>query len=129
MQTEVTLTLPEEILKRAENVARRRGRPVPEILVESIGIALDPSAEVFSEDECLSEWADAEVLAAADAELPAEQARRMSKLLELQRERRISADETAELQSLMRAYEAGQLRKARGWAEAVRRKLRPPPRP
>ena len=129
MSTEVTLTLPEEILKRAESVARKRGRPVPEILVESIEMALDPSAEAFSEDESLSEWTDAEVLDAADSLLPSGQSERLSELLELQRERRITPAEKDELQALMRLYEAGQLRKARGLAEAVHRKLRPPPLP
>ena len=129
MSTEVTLSLAEETLKRAESVARKRGRPVPEILVESIEMALDPSAEAFSEDESLAEWSDADVLAAADSLISDEQSARLSELLGLQRERRISAIEKTELEAHMRVYEIGQLRKARGLAEAVRRKLRPPPLP
>ena len=126
MSTEVTLTLPEEVLQRAEALARKRGRPVPEILLESIEMALDPSAEAFSEDDALAEWTDEEVLEAADSFISGEQSERLSALLEKQREQRIAAGETAELSALMRVYHSGQLRKARGLAEAVRRKLRPP---
>ena len=125
MGREVTLTLPEDVLERAETVARKRGCPVPDILIESIEMALDPSAEAFSEDDSL-QWTDEEVLAAADSFISGEYAERLEALLERQREQRLTAAEKAELTALMNMYHGAQLRKSRGMAEAVRRKLRPP---
>jgi hypothetical protein len=69
---------------------------------------------------------DSEVLQLAASQMPAEQSSRMSELLDLQREGAIDGVQRAELASLMQFYQTGQLLKAGGLAEAVRRGLHKP---
>jgi hypothetical protein len=79
-----------------------------------------------SELEDFSAMADEEVLQLADSRMPAEQSSRMSDLLDRQREGAIDRLERAELAMLMQFDQTGQLLKAGGLAEAVRRGLRKP---
>jgi hypothetical protein len=67
---------------------------------------------------------DAEVLACADLQLPAAQDQRLSELLNRQQEGSLPEPDQAELDALMQLHYQGQLRKAQGLAEAVRRGLR-----
>lgn len=69
---------------------------------------------------------DAEVLDLTELQLPPEQDRRLSVLLDRQQAGIQTETERPELGALMQAYQEGLLRKAQAIEEAVRRGLREP---
>jgi hypothetical protein len=66
---------------------------------------------------------DVEVLELANLKLSKQQDKRLSQLLENQRESRITTNEKIEFEGLMGLYRMGTLRKAQGCLEAVKRGL------
>jgi hypothetical protein len=126
MATQITLTLPEDVLERAEWLARRSGRPVADLLAETIELSLRPLGGSANGGAVSSSWSDEAVLAAVDAGLAPEEDRRLSELLDRQQGGRLSGGEHAELTALMQAYSQGLVRKAQALREAVRRGLREP---
>jgi predicted transcriptional regulator len=127
MSTSVTVTLPDDVLARAETLARRVGRPVEAVLADTIELSLRPLGA--NGEPPVGEWSDEQVLAAADAGLPSAADERLTRLLESQQAGRLTSPEQAELTALMQLYQDGLLRKARAVREAVRRGLREPPGP
>jgi hypothetical protein len=127
---QVTLTLPAEVLERAQLWAQRAGRPVADLLAETIELSLrplgTPSAEVAVP---LTGWSDDEVLAAAETEMDPTADARLSELLSRQQAGSLTEPERGELAALMQLYQEGLLRKARALREAVRRGLRGPLEP
>src|SRR5262249_50644773 len=121
MNSQVTLTLPEEVLQRATLWAGRVGRPVNELLAEAIELSLMPLGASAAEAKPITSWSDADILAAVEAELAPEDDRRLSELLHRQQAGTLTATERAELQALMQLYQAGLLRKATALREAVQR--------
>lgn len=85
-------------------------------------------AQVFKRPT-LPTWSDEGVIAAAAAELPAEDGRRLSELLGRQAAGALTEPERTELAALMGIYQEGLVRKAQALREAVRRGLRGPLRP
>ena len=71
----------------------------------------------------LADCSDTEVLALANLKMPKEQAQRQSELLYKNQADTITPPERSELESLLMVYQYGNLRKAQGIAEAVRRGL------
>lgn len=128
MSTQITLTLPDGLLHRAESLARRFGCPLDEVLVRFLASSLEPLGPE-TEEQPLTEWAAADVLAAADLQMSPEEDRRFSELLYKQQAGTLRGTEQGELSALMLAYQEGLLNKARALAEAVRRGLREPPQP
>ena len=129
---QVTLTLPEDLLRRAELLARRAGRPLADVLADAIELSLGPLGRPAGQAEAeppIEQWQDERVLADADAALPLAQDQRLSELLTRQQDRVLTPPEQAELSALMHAYHEGLFRKARALREAVRRGLREPPAP
>jgi hypothetical protein len=126
MNTQITLTLPEEVLERATAWATRVGRPVNELLAEAIELSLMPLGVCASEERPITDWAADEVLAATDKQMAPDEDRRLSELLARQQAGDLSGPEGSELRALMQAYQAGLLQKARALREAVRRGLREP---
>lgn len=124
MSTEVTVTLADELWERVQLWANHTGRPTDEFLAESIELSLSPLGEV---PKPIGEWTDEEIKFTAELQLPADQDRRLSELLEAQREGILADREKAELSRLMVVYQEGLLRKAIALREAVRRGLREPP--
>jgi predicted DNA-binding protein len=124
MTEQITLTLPKELVERAEGWARRMGRPVDEVLAQVIESSLAPLGTPPPEDRPVAEWSDEEVLKAADLNLSAEDDRRLSELLYKQQAGTLTEGERGELSGLMLVYQEGLLRKAQGLSEAVRRGLR-----
>jgi uncharacterized protein YnzC (UPF0291/DUF896 family) len=61
--------------------------------------------------------------------MPPADDRRLSELLDRQQASALTADERAELHTLMQTYQEGQLRKAQALREAVGRGLRERPEP
>ena len=129
MAGQITLTLPEDLLERAELWARRTGRPLSEFLAETIELSLQPLGASPAQERPIADWPDAEVLAAADAQMPPAEDRRLSELLERQQAGTLQPAERPELAALMSLYQSGLLRKARALREAVRRGLRGPLEP
>lgn len=128
MSTPVTLNLPEDVYQRAELWARRNGKPVADVLAETIELSLLPLG-FLREKKRPKDWNDEEVLAATDAQMPASDDRRLSELLDRQQAGTISSQESNELLRLMEVYQEGLLRKSEGLREAVRRGLRQPLEP
>ena len=126
MTEQITLTLPSAVLQQAEILARRAGRPVGDLLAETIELSLQPLGET-APDELLPEaWSDEEILANADLQMPPAEDERLSDLLDRQQAGLLTTSERSELNALMGLYQRLLLRKAQGLREAVRRGIRGP---
>ena len=64
MSAQITVTLPEDVLQRAELLARRTGRPVGDILAETIELSLRPLGAPSNGERLIADWSDDDVLAA-----------------------------------------------------------------
>jgi hypothetical protein len=126
MSAAITLTLPDTVLECAQLWAERSGQPLTDFLTETIELSLVPLGHA---PPPVTEWANGEVLSAAESQLPFADDQRLSDLLACQREGRLSEPEATELHRLMLMYQEGLLRKAMALREAVRRGLREPPEP
>jgi hypothetical protein len=129
MGAQITVTLPEGVLRRAELWAQRTGRPVEDLLAETIAWSLEPLGHPGASERPIAAWPDEEVLAAADADMPAAADEQLSQLLGRQQAGVLSNAERADLAALMQIYQEGLLRKAQALREAVRRNLREPLQP
>ena len=126
MSEQVIVTLPDELLQRAQVWANQTGRPLEDFLAESIEASLGP----FGESPIPADhWSDEDVLATLDFELPREDDERLTQLLNQQRGDSLSEQDAVELRRLMTVYQERLLRKAVALREAVRRGLRSAPAP
>jgi hypothetical protein len=125
MSTDVTLSLPDETYRRAEQLARATGRTLPAILADTLTVSLTLLGAAPSQRP-LSEASDDDVLAISELVMDPIQDQRLAGLLDKQQEGELHADERVELIALMQAYQDGLLRKAQALHEAVRRGLRAP---
>lgn len=124
MSAQVTLNLPDELYRRAQQLAARSGREVADILTATLAATLpndtnEPPKRVEQLD-------DREILALAESQMNERLEARMSVLLEEQQAGTLDDAEAFELSLLLYRYQEGSLRKAEALAEAVRRGLRPP---
>jgi len=126
MSKQISLTLSDDAVQRAEILARGGGRNVSEVLAEAIELSLNPLGTAVIDSRPAREWTDEQVTAAADSTMPSSERERMSELLDRQREGLLSFADRDSLDKLMQAYHAGLLRKATGLQEAARRGLRQP---
>ena len=124
MSTQLTLDLPENLVARAQTIARRAGKSVNDLLAENIELSLKPWGAVVEGD--IHQCGDEEVLNACGLELSMEDDRRLTELLQQQQAETLLGHEQAELASLMQVYQEGLARKAEALREAVRRGLRGP---
>ncbi len=118
MSTEVLMSVPTEFAEQIFAQAKNTGLSVADTLRSVISNSEQQPATL------MQDWSDGEVLAAADLKMPPAQDARHSELLQLQQARKLAAEENAELANLHEIYMAGNLHKARGLLEAVRRHLR-----
>ncbi len=118
---EVTVNLPENVYRSFEKLAKKTSRRIDEIIAEKI--QNDYSAENTKNEQIVADLSDAEILELANLKLSEKQDRRLSQLLQNQRESRITASEKIELEALIGLYRTGNLRKAQGCLEAVKRGL------
>ncbi len=118
---EVTVTLADSIYNSFSQLAAKTNRSVDDVIVEKI--QTDYWIENADAGQALAKLPDAEVLELANLKLSRTQDRRLSFLLENQRESRITTSEKIELEGLMGLYHLGNLRKAQGIVEAVKRGL------
>ncbi len=118
MSQTVQLTIPDEIARRAREIASRTQRRVEDVLVEWIHLA--------AEDLSIDSLSDEQVVALADLQMDASQQRELGELLAGSREGRIDTAGRARLDQLMQVYRLGMVRKAQAMKIAVERGLRPP---
>jgi hypothetical protein len=118
---EITLNLPENTYKNFLNLAKKTSRQISDVIIEKIQSDYWTNDQEFEQN--ISKLSDTEVLELANLKLSKQQDKRLSQLLENQRENHISTSEKIELEGLMGLYRMGNLRKAQGSLEAIKRGL------
>lgn len=123
MSTTVTVTLQDDVYRRAAQFAQMANVKVTELLKDAIELSLAPVSPEQSTVKPVSELSDKEVLKLTELQMPQAEDRRLSRLLDRQQKGKLTGHERAELFTLMQAYQSGLLRKAQALSEAVRRRL------
>ena len=126
MSTQVMVTLPDEVYRRAVTLARLSGRRMSDVLADTIALSLPPLSPQADAAQPLSTLSDDQVLALADAQMEPAQDRQFSRLLDRQQAGTLTEAERSELLVLMQIYQETLLRKAQALHEAIRRGLREP---
>ena len=126
MSTQITVTLPDEVYRRADRLARLTGRSLADLLADTIGLSLSPISPQAESYQPVSTLSDEEVLALADLQMEPADDRQLSALLDKQQSGTLTEVERPELLALLQVYQEGLLRKAQALHEAVRRGLREP---
>ncbi len=126
MSTQVTLTLPDEVYRRAERLAQLSSRNVTDVLVDTIELSLSPLGLQSEAIKPVSALSDEEVMALAQLQMEPEQDQSLSRLLDRQQAGTLTETQRSELLGLMQVYEEGLLQKAQAMSEAVRRGLMEP---
>ncbi len=129
MSTQVTLTLPDKLYERARHWATITQRDLSETLTEALTIVLTPVYTAPRLKRSVSSLSNEKVLALCKARMRPAQGRRLSELLEKQREGTLTERERPELLAVMQVYNQLWIRQSEALAEAVRRGLRKPLEP
>jgi hypothetical protein len=123
MTTQLTISLPDEIYHRVQQLAARSNRDVSDILADTIQWFL-PLLNLQSQfQDPISILPDEQVLTLTELQMEAEQDQKLSNLLDRQQAGVLTEIERLELQALMQVYQVGLLRKATALSEAVKRRL------
>ena len=123
MSAQLTVTLPDNVYRRAKRLAELTGRDVAEVITEKLDALLPPlSSEIDMQP--LESLSDAEVITLAGGQMDIVLSSRMSTLQYKQQAGTINDDERAELKMLMELYDVGQRRKTQALVETVKRGLR-----
>ena len=111
MNETVILELPEQITRRARQVAAHTQRRLEDVLLDwLVQSTLDLPVELLADDQ---------VLALTKSQLSAGQQEELSALLESNGEAHLNAQQQARLEELMAAYRCGLVRKAQAIKVAV----------
>jgi len=129
VSTQVTLTLPDKLYERARHWATITQRDLSETLTEALTIVLTPVYTAPRLKRSVSSLSNEKVLALCKARMRPAQGRRLSELLEKQREGTLTERERPELLAVMQVYNQLWIRQSEALAEAVRRGLRKPLEP
>jgi len=129
MNTQVTLTLSDELYEHARRWATITQRDLSETLTDALTIVLTPVYTTPRLERPVSSLSNEDVLALSKAQMRPAQGRRLSELLEKQREGTLTESERPELLALMHVYDQLWVRQSEALAEAVRRGLRKPLEP
>ena len=124
MNTQVTLTLPEELYEYARRWATLTQRDLSEMLTDALTIVLTPVYTTPRLGRPVSSLSDKDVLALSKARMRPAQGRRLSQLLGKQREGELTEGQRSELLALMQVYNQLWIRQSEALTEAVRRGLR-----
>lgn len=117
MIDKVTIEFPGDLAQQVRTIAARTQRTFDEVVLDCVRRAsVEPALELLS---------DVELLAAADAQMPAGEDDELSGLLERNQDATLSAAERVRFDELMQQYRRGLVRKAKAIELAVRRGLRP----
>ncbi|NKQ36356.1 MAG: hypothetical protein HF973_12155 [Chloroflexi bacterium] len=127
MASEITLTLPEHLIKSAQRMGTITHRDTAEVLSDSLEMMWLTLDDVPGTTQPpVADLPDQEVLELADMKMASAQNERLHYLQEKGKESSLTEAERYELLTLLHIYQIGQLRKSEALAEAVRRGLRPP---
>lgn len=118
MNQQITIEVPEQVIRHASQVAARTSRSVEDILSSWL--------EQATAERPVEELPDEEVMALTELRLTDEEEESLSALLEENREGTLKTEDRRQLDELMRAYERGLLRKSQALRVAVERNLRAP---
>ena len=124
MSTQVIVTLSDSLYKRMHTLAGMTGKPLADLLAETIELSVPPREFKNALNEKISHATDEQIREWTELQLDKRDDNRLSDLLDKQQAGTIKETEHAELTGLMQAYQEGLLRKAQAWNEAVRRGLR-----
>ncbi|ACK70867.1 conserved hypothetical protein [Gloeothece citriformis PCC 7424] len=119
MSTSITLNLPDQLYRRAQNLAQLINRDINDILIEAINLSFIQTEDLSRVDSL----SDQEVIRLTQLEMEPNQDERLSQLLEQQQAGLLNDTERGELWSLMQIYQTLLLQKAQGLNEAVHRGL------
>lgn len=125
MSVQVMVALPDQVYRRAVNLARLTSQDVPKLLADTIELSL-PSVMALENTVAVRELSNDSVLALAHSQMEPELDKRLSVLLSKQQDGEMVDIERRELAALMQTYQEGLLRKAQALAEAVRRGIMEP---
>ena len=118
---EISVKLPESLYEGVSNLAKTKKKSVGEIIKNAVKKAIAEEAETL--ERPLAGCSDDEVLAIANMKMSKTENKRMSELLDKQREETITPLERNELDAMFRVFQYGNLRKSQGLYEAVQRGL------
>jgi predicted transcriptional regulator len=118
---EISIKLPDSLYRGVTHLAKTKKKSVSEIIKNAVKKSVAEETEIL--DRPLTGCSDEEVLALANLKMSEAENRRMSELLDKQREETITPLERNELDALFRVFQFGNLRKAEGIYEAVQRGL------
>lgn len=101
-QQTVSLDLPEELYERINRVAQDTNRPVERVLLESLDLLFGDSADAT---EALDSYSDEQLLAVVYRQFAWPYDTRMRELTAQSKEGRLTDDEGAELEKLVRLWD------------------------
>jgi predicted transcriptional regulator len=126
MNNQITITLPDEVYKRAEHFARLANRDIASIIADTIQFGIPSISLIAAAFEPISALSNEQVMALTELQMESEQDARLSELLDRQQAGIMTEVEYSELQALMQIYQELLLRKATALSEAVKRGLMEP---
>jgi hypothetical protein len=128
MTTEVTLTLPENLIEHANRLGSATQRDVGTVLADTLEMMWFTVDELpsISQQSPIADLTDDEILALSDAKMDKIQNQRLGDLQANGKVTRLAEAERYELLALLHIYQLGQLRKSEALAEAVKRGLLEP---
>ncbi|MUG98634.1 hypothetical protein F7734_42645 [Scytonema sp. UIC 10036] len=126
MSNQITITLPDEVYKRAEHFARLANRELASILADTIQFGIPSISAVAAAFEPISALSNEQVMTLTELQMEYDQDVRLSELLDRQQAGTMTEIERSELQALMQIYQELLLRKATALSEAVKRGLMEP---
>ena len=123
MATQVTVTIPDNVYKRAQSLADMIGRDVETILAMMLELSLPRYSPEIDLTVSVDSLPDDELLAVTELQLIPEQSQRYSLLLYRQQNETLSLSEKNELSALNRVYELGIVYQSQALADAHKRGL------
>jgi len=109
MSTRVTITLPDEVYRRAESLAQVTSREVADVLADALALSLLASDPQAAPGMAVATFSDQDLLTITELELPSSQDRRFSELLDKQQSTHLPPEERVELLAFMQIYQQGLL--------------------
>ncbi len=115
MSEQLTIEVSDRIVHQAEHTSAKTSRPIEQVIADWL--------EHTVKEMPVDDLSDDELLSLTKLQLSPEKQSRYSRLLVKNREGQLDEKDRCELDSLMRSYEHGLLRKAQALRSAVQRGL------
>ena len=96
-----TLELPDDAARSAQEIADRTGRPIEEVLIETLMMHLPPGGDLDAQLEALTDYTDTQLWAVVGHRLSPAQDNRRVELTQKSRSATLTESEDGELQSLL----------------------------